>query len=214
MSWGAVIVAGGALLGGVVASSGARSAANASAQGDAAAIAEQRRQYDLNRSDLAPYRAAGTGALNTLSANFGTSFQTSPGYNFVRSEGQRDIGNSFAARGGAFSGNALRGLAQFNTGLASQEYGNWWNRGAGLAGIGQTATGQGVMAGQNGANNISNFLSQQGDARASGIQGSANAWSNAFGDASYGLGQWWQNRTPSASSGSGGGGWRAPGSGN
>jgi len=183
MSWGAVIVAGGALLGGALASSGAKSAAKASAQGDAAAIAEQRRQYDLNRTDLAPYRAAGTGALNTLSANFGTSFRADPGYEFVRSEGQRGLGNGFAARGGAFSGNALRALDQYNTGLASQEYGNWWNRGAGLAGIGQTATGQGVWAGQQSANNIGNLLGQQGDARASGIAGSANAWGSALGGA-------------------------------
>jgi hypothetical protein len=206
MPWGAAIAAVGAIGGAAISSSGARSAAKASAKGDALAIEEQRRQYDLNRADLAPYRAAGTGALNTLSANFGDSFRTSPGYNFVRSEGQRGLGNSFAARGGAFSGNALRALDQYNTGLASQEYGNWWNRGAGLAGIGQTATGQGVMAGQNSANNIGNLLGQQGDARASGIAGSANAWSSGISDAAYGIGQWYQNRTPSSNSGGSGGG--------
>jgi hypothetical protein len=213
MPWGAAIAAVGAIAGASISSSGARSAANAQSQSAAAGIAEERRQFDLNRTDLAPYREAGTGALNTLSANFGDSFRTSPGYNFVRNEGQRGLGNSFAARGGVFSGNALRALDQYNTGLASQEYGNWWNRGAGLAGIGQTATGQGVYAGQLSANNIGNLLGQQGDARASGIAGSANAWSSGISDAAYGIGQWWQNRTPSASSGSGGG-WRAPGSGN
>lgn len=187
----ATAIIGSSLISGVVGSRASRRAASAQARGDAAGIAEQRRQYDLNRADLAPYREAGTGALGTLSSAFGTGFTASPGYEFVRSEGQRDLGNTFAARGGAFSGNALRALGEFNTGLASQEYGNWWNRGAGLAGIGQTATNTGVMAGQASANNISNLLSQQGSARASGIMGQGNAWSGA---ANTGLNAWLLNR--------------------
>ena len=162
---GPLIGAGAGILGAVIGSRGATRAADTAAQSAQAGINEQRRQYDLSRADLAPYRVAGTSALNTLSANFGDSFRTSPGYNFVRSEGQRDLGNSWAARGGAFSGNALRGLDQFNTGLASQEYNNWWNRGAGLAGVGQNATNMGVQAGQQSTYNIGNLLGQQGDAR-------------------------------------------------
>jgi len=188
---GPLIGAGAGILGAVIGSRGASRAADTAAQSSAAGIAEQRRQYDLSRSDLAPYRAAGTSALNTLSANFGTSFRTSPGYEFVRSEGQRGLGNSFAARGGAFSGNALRGLDQYNTGLASQEYGNWWNRGADLARIGQSATKTGVQAGQNSANNIGNLLGQQGDARASGIAAGANIWGNALGSIGQGFGDYY-----------------------
>jgi hypothetical protein len=187
MSGVATAIVGAAVVGGVASSRAASSAAKAQSRGAKRGIDEQRRQFDLSRSDLAPWRQVGAGALNTLANDFGNSFQTSPGYEFVRREGQRDLGNSFASRGGAFSGNALRALDQYNTGLASQEYGNWWNRGAGLAGIGQNAVNTGVMAGQNSANNISNLYNQQGDARASGIMGQANSISGAL---NTGLNNW------------------------
>lgn len=147
---------------------GVNQAADAESEALQRAIEEQRRQYDLNRSDLMPWVTAGTGALGNLT-NAGTAFQTSPGYDWRRTEGQRDIGNSFAARGGAASGNALRALAEFNQGLASGEFGNWWNQQAGLAGVGQnTATNLGAQ-GTNMAGNVSNALANQGISRASGI---------------------------------------------
>jgi hypothetical protein len=119
-------------------------------------------------------------------------FFNSPDYNFRREEGQRDIGNSFAARGGAFSGNALRALTEYNSNLAAGEYGNFFNRLAGLANIGQGGTAQTAHAGANMANNITstigntanqvgNNLMQAGNARASGIQGRYNALGDGLG---------------------------------
>jgi hypothetical protein len=108
------------------------------------------------------------------------SFQASPGYGFVRDEGMRGIERSAAARGGAFSGNALRGLSTFNSGLASQEYGNWWNRLAGLSGTAQSGAGQLGQLGANAASNIGNNMQAAGDARASGVMGQANSWSGAM----------------------------------
>jgi hypothetical protein len=142
--------------------------------------------YNQSRNDLAPYRFVGGQSLNTLAGASGLaqdpsvggttgSFQTSPGYNFVRSEGQRGLERSAAARGGAFSGPALRALDTYNTGLASQEYGNWWNRMAGLAGVGQTATNTGGVLGANTATGVANSLQNAGSARASGVMGSANS---------------------------------------
>jgi hypothetical protein len=124
-------------------------------------------------------------------------FQNSPGYNFRRQEGQRDIGNSFAARGGAFSGNALRGLTDFNQNLASEDYYNFVNQLNNMAGLGQTAANQsGGYAMQTGAN-IGQLLQNQGDARASGIAGQANIYGNAIGS----LGQYWGQNPPSWSRG-------------
>jgi hypothetical protein len=183
MSWVAAAIAGGAIISGVLSSKAAGNAANAQQQSADAATNEQRRQYDLTRSDFAPWRTAGEGALNrltTASTGDTSSFFTSPDYNFTRTEGNRDIGSSFAARGGAASGNALRALAEFNNGLASRQYSDWWNRQAGLAGVGQQATGSTAAAGQNAANNISQNYLASGDARASGIIGSANSWSNSL----------------------------------
>jgi hypothetical protein len=177
-------IVGSAVIGAAGSAYAAKKGSSAQVRAANTANAEQARQFDLARADLAPYREAGTAALGTLSSNFGNSFETSPGYEFVRDEGQRNLGNSFAARGGAFSGNALRALSQFNQGLASQEYGNWWNRGAELAGIGQTATNTGVAAGQNYANQFGANTMAAGDARASGV---LNAYSGITNAANTGL---------------------------
>jgi hypothetical protein len=117
----------------------------------------------------------------------GRGFTASPDYQFRRDEGMRDIGNSFAARGGAFSGNALRALTQFNSGLASGEYGNWFNRRAQLAGLGGQATQNAQGAVQNTTNNIGQLQQAQGDARASGILGGYNSIANSINN---GLGMW------------------------
>lgn len=110
-----------------------------------------------------------------------SAFYQSPDYEFRRTEGNRGIEQSAAARGGAFSGNALKALSQYNSNLAAGEFGNWWNRQAGLAGIGQTATNTLANAGQSSANAIGSALSSAGDSRASGIAASTNAWGNALG---------------------------------
>jgi hypothetical protein len=102
-------------------------------------------------------------------------FFTSPGYQFRRDEGQRDIGNSFAAKGGAASGNALRALTEFNQNMASNEFGNYQNALFNMAGMGQTATNTGIAAGQNTANNVSGLMQGIGDSRASGVMGGANS---------------------------------------
>ena len=120
----------------------------------------------------------------------GNAFQTDPGYNFARSEGQRGLFQGAAAAGRSRAGgNALKALTEFNQNLANQQYGNWWNRTAQIAGFGQNATNATSQAGQQTAGNIANIgtstagnmgnaLMAGGDARASGIMGAANSWSN------------------------------------
>lgn len=111
-----------------------------------------------------------------------SGFFTSPGYQFRRDEGTRGIERTAAARGGAFSGNALRALTEFNSNLASNEFGNYFNQLASVAGIGQTATNQTAAYGADAANTASRNALYAGDARASGITGSANAWGNTIQD--------------------------------
>lgn len=254
MSGIATAIVGSAVIGGIASDRAAGKAANAQMAAADTATAEQRRQYDLSRQDLAPYRQVGTQALNQLGSlygftpyseprptqptgyNFGNAgrtasdvlgpiaarvagrtitggpfggfgdavynpnapaqtssaqpgmaqgngmagFWASPDYNFRRTEGLRGIEQSAAARGGALSGNALRATTNFSSDLASQEFGNYYNRLANLAGIGQTATNAGVIAGQNYANAAGQNAMAAGAARASGIMGSANSWGNAL----------------------------------
>jgi hypothetical protein len=87
----------------------------------------------------------------------------------------RGIERSAAARGGATGGNALRALTQFNQGMASQQFGDFYNRTAARAGVGQTTANNLAILGQNAANNIGSNMMAAGDARASGIAGQANA---------------------------------------
>lgn len=158
-------IIGSAIIGGVSSSRAAKKQARAMQQGTDASIAEQRRQYDQTRKDYAPYRAAGYNALADLQQG-PTGFETSPGYEWVRNEGLRDLGNQFAVRGSG--GNAMRALNEYNQNLASQEYGNWYNRWynrtAGLANLGMGGTAGTAAAGSAAAGNISNSL--LGNARA------------------------------------------------
>lgn len=71
MTWGFVAGAAGTIIGGALTGDAARKAGNQASDSNAAAIAEQRRQYDLTRSDYAPYRSVGYGALAQLAQAYG-----------------------------------------------------------------------------------------------------------------------------------------------
>lgn len=142
-----------------------------------------------------------------------SGFFQSPGYQFRRDEGTRGIERSAAARGGAFSGNALRALAEFNSGLASQEFGNYFNQLAGIAGIGQTATNQTAAYGADHAANAGRNALAAGEARASGITDQANIIGQGVNALGGIAGYYSQNRKPQSYGGTGYGGypWMTPG---
>lgn len=131
-----------------------------------------RQQYDQYLQNFTPQTQPSAQAPSF------ENFFASPDYQFALRQGQQSVENSAAARGGLYSGNALRAITEYGQGMASQQLNNYANRLAGIAGVGQTAatqTGQNAMAY---GNNVSNLLVGQGNARASGIQGQANAWTN------------------------------------
>lgn len=113
-----------------------------------------------------------------------------PGYEFRRSEGMRGIESRAAARGSLMSGGALRSLSRFNSGLASEEFGNTYNRFnndrtqrfnrlASLAGIGQTANNNLASATISNGNMLADLATQGGNARASGYAAQGQAITNA-----------------------------------
>ncbi len=180
VSVGAAIL-GGAIIGGGASILGSRS----QERGFEESAAESRRQFDLTRQDLAPFRESGVRALdrlNALSEGDTSGFFTSPGFEFRREEGLRGLENRFSASGGALSGNALRRLTEFNSGLASQEFGNFFERQSRLAGLGGAATNVGAQVGANLSGNISNALIGAGNARASGVQGINDAIQGGLGN--------------------------------
>lgn len=194
---GAVASVGGAL----ISSKSASKAANAQVQSADKAIEEQRRQFDTTREDLAPWRDAGASSLSSLmgrlpeltSAPDGSKFHEDPGYKFAFSEGQRAVESGGAARGMLMSGGTLKDLTRFGTGIADQQYGNWYNREqqakdsaynklSGVAGMGQASAAQVANLGRDSANSISGLLTDQGNARASGYAGQSAAWQNGLGN--------------------------------
>ena len=127
------------------------------------------------------------------SPNYGAFFM-SPDYQFRKQQGMQGIENSFSASGGAKSGNALKALADYNSNLAAGEFGNYFNRQAALAGIGQTATNTNANAAIATGNNISNALIGQANARASGVAGQYDAFGNALSGLGAGLGYYYGQR--------------------
>ena len=199
--------AGAAVVGGLVGASASRSAA--SQQSDAAQRAAdlQYEQWQQQRADQAPFREAGLTSQNRLmelmgiggnagadgygkyGRDFGMQdFQQDPGYGFRLSEGLKGLDRQAAARGGLISGAALKAATRYSQDMASQEYGNAFNRYQtnrsnqlnplqSLMGAGQSATNQVGSAGQSYANNAGSAMIGGGDARASGYMGQANALS-------------------------------------
>ena len=72
--------------------------------------------------------AAGYGSYGPGSQYTMTELEQDPGYKFRLAQGQRALDNSVAARGMNLSGAQLKGAADYNSGMASQEYGNAYSR--------------------------------------------------------------------------------------
>ena len=77
----AALGAAGSIAGSSAQSSAAKKAANASQQATNAAVAEQRRQYDLSRQDMAPWTTVGKSALTELAGLYGLNANPSGGAN-------------------------------------------------------------------------------------------------------------------------------------
>lgn len=89
-------------------------------------------------------------------------FFNSPDYAFNLAEGQKAIDRSLVSRGRGLSGSGVRAGVRYAQGLASTEFGNFYNRLASQAGLGQAATGSTAAAGANAANTISGAYMQNG----------------------------------------------------
>lgn len=172
-----------------------RNAANAAIGGGREAIAAQLAMFDRLQQLQMPYQQAGTAALNQLVGLAGgvpaamQQFQTDPGYQFRLGQGQRAVEQSAAARGGLNSGNTLRALTEYGQNVGSNEFGNYWNRLAGLAGVGQTAATNIGNAGVGVGQSLSPIYQSMGAARGSAYTNAANARTAALQDLMYGLGR-------------------------
>ena len=207
---GQAFMGGSALLGGLISSSGAQSAADTQAASYDRAAALQKEQFDEQKRLSEPYRQGGLAAQNKLlellgiggdpnAAGYGSyskpfsmaDYQADPGYGFRLGEGLKAMSHQAGARGGLISGQTMKGMEDYRQGLASQEYGNAFNRYrlqrgdySGMLGnqisSGQAAAvGQANQAGQYGVN-AGNMMGQAGQSIAAGQMGSANTMGNAL----------------------------------
>lgn len=183
-----------ASIGGALINAGAADSAaakQAAATREANAILE--RQGAQIRADLAPYRQTGALANNRLAELLGLQnpgadgygslmkeftlddFKADPSYEFRRNEGMRGLENSAAARGNLLSGAAMKALTRYNSDLASQEYGNAYQRDAQNKATKYNFLAGSVSSGQNAAAQTGNY----GMAVAQGVAGNTSANGNA-----------------------------------
>lgn len=141
---GAAASAGASIYGANKQAGAAEDAAHLSYKAQEDALAYQKQKDAQSRSDLAPWRLAGTSAINSLSQmlqggefkDWTGSFtaptditeQNDPGYQARLKLGNQAIERSAAARGGVLSGGTARALNQYSQDYASNEYSNVYGR--------------------------------------------------------------------------------------
>lgn len=210
-------VSGAASLGGSLLSSGAASSA-ASQQANAAnnATAASQQEAAQTRADLAPYNQAGQTGANTLLSTLGlpggnginllqanglsgltfnptqAQLAATPGYQFDLAQGEQGVANSNAAQGRGISGAALKGAANYATGLANntlttqqgifqQNLGNVLNPLQNVANLGENAAAQTGQLGTANINAANASAIGGANASAAGTVGSANAIAGGIG---------------------------------
>jgi len=183
-----------------------------------AARQQQEKMFGVARGGYEPYQQFGQQSMNALARGMGLTpgadsgylmnqptlgqLEMDPGYAFREQQGAKALRQQMAASGLGASGTALKGALRFGQDMASQEYGNAYNRfmanranqmnllqggvntGFGAAqGVGNAAVGTGTniantMLGAGQA--MGQGLEQAGQARASGYMGGATALSQAL----------------------------------
>ncbi|ARU23738.1 hypothetical protein RSSE_c3357 [Ralstonia solanacearum] len=181
----------------------------ASTQADASNRASQLQwqQFQQLQNNLKPYMDLGTNTIPQLQQLLGSGalnrqfnfnptqqqLEQTPGYQFTLQQGNKAIDNAMAAKGLSLSGAQMKGLDQYNTGLASQtfqqQYNNalqqfstnygvnsdQYNRLAALLGLGQNAAAGVGNAGIQTGTNVANLMTGAANAQAAGQIGASNA---------------------------------------
>jgi hypothetical protein len=183
-----IAVGGATLISGLAQADAAKSAASAQKDAAQGGIDEQRRQFDAVQKLLAPYTAAGPGALEQQQAFLGLKGpeaeraaieRISGGETFkaLANQGEEALLQRASATGGLRGGNIQAALGQFRPQLLSSLIEQQYGRLGGMTELGQqSAAGVGAAGLQTGQR-ISGLLGEQGAAQA----GADIATGKAFG---------------------------------
>ena len=196
---GLLALGAGAAIGGIA--SGVGAAAGGAAQADAASASAklQMKMYKRTREDLSPFRKIGEETFNKLQKQlpelttpFAPTIEEmmkTPGYQFTLDQGLKGVQNSYAAKGLGSSGAAMKGAADYATGLADNTYNtrftqdltnrqNTYNMLSGVSTVGQNAAAQTGTIGSQLAGNAGQSLIAGGNAQAAMYNGIGSAISN------------------------------------
>lgn len=208
----ALIAAGvGSLVGGGLSAIGSSNAAKTQQKSAQQANQVNWDMFNQIQKNLAPYLNLGKSSINQLSGALPTvaqpfnmtedQLQQTPGYQFTLDQGLKSVQNSAAARGLGSSGAALKGAAQYATGLADNTYqnqfNNYWtnalnqynmqlgryNALANQVGLGENAAAGLGNTGASVAQTVGNNIVGAGNAAAAGQVGVANALGGAANNA-------------------------------
>ena len=154
--------------------------ATASRAGGAASPATPTR-YGVNGQifDTMEAAQAYADANKTGGMDYG-GYTRTPGYDFRLNQGIDAIQAGAAARGGLYSGAAMKALQQHGQDYATGEYTNYLARLAGMTDTGVAAAGNQANAGANMGAGVAGALGAKGNASAAGAIGVGNAFSGGI----------------------------------
>ena len=194
-----IAIGGATLVSGMAQADAAQSASETQADASAAAIAEQRRQFDVVQKLLEPYVTGGTKAFEQQQALVGVqgpeaqraaiaALEQGPAFEALTQQGENAILQQASATGGLRGGNVQAALAQFRPQLLSQLIEQQYGQLGGLAKYGQaSAAGTGAAAQETGSN-VAQLLAAQGAAQAGGQLAAGKAFASIPSAISGGLG--------------------------
>jgi hypothetical protein len=214
MSWVGIAVAGASVIGSVVSSGNASSAANAQTNAANQANSTQQGMFNTTNANQAPWRQAGGQAVNALSQFYGLGGVTTPGdasgagatttgqagapnysqilsnlpgYQFQQQQGNLATQRDLAARGLLQSGAAGKELQTFGQGLASNYAQQYTGGLQSLAGLGQSSVQATGQAGTAAANQIGSNQIYAGNAQATGYANQSQAMNSGLSGIVSGL---------------------------
>jgi hypothetical protein len=182
----------GAAVAGGVASAGVGLIGSALAGGKAGAGAAQAQQaLTQQRNDLLPDITAGYGTLQDQQDLLGLNgpdaanaamakFQTSPGYQWQLGQGLRAVDAGQAAKGMFRSGATLKAEQTYGSGLADQEFGNYYNRLMGISTLGENAAAGGASTANTAGTLAQNAWNTQGSIYGNLASGLSNQVNTLF----------------------------------
>ena len=201
-------IVGAAVIGGLVQSNAAQSAANTEANAANAATSEQEAMFGQEQANMKPYLNAGYTALGQLNQEMPgwnaaatptvSQVESTPGYQFGLQQTEAEAGNLASAQGATYGSGTSAAMQGYAQQVAQQGYNNAFsnyqtsinNAYSRLAGVANMGLGGAQSLNSNAttvAGNVGNNITSAGTASAAGTIGSANAINSSLGTATNGL---------------------------